>query len=152
MYGLIGAYAIVLYYLHPDKLHIVFMIGLRRCIVYSTRRKVVVGVLNDVRIVEVTQDGQEEAAVPVICHPPTIVTLSSQICDGLKGNILILIHKELQNRNTGSSTNVHVAAISIICSYSGDQVFYKAIHTATIFFSINSLCTLFMQKSLPATA
>lgn len=120
MYWLICAYAIVLYCLHPDKLHIVFINGLRRCIVFSTRREVVAGVLNDVLVVEVTQDGQEEAAVPVICHPPTIVTLSSQICDGLKGNILILIHKELQKRNTGSSTNVHGAAISIICTYSGD--------------------------------
>lgn len=110
MYWLICAYVVILHYLHLDKLHIVFMNGLWRCIVFSTRREVVTGVLDDVLIVEVSQDGQEEAAVPVICHPPTIVTLSSQICDGLKGNLLILIHEELQKRNTGSSTLHYTSA------------------------------------------
>lgn len=81
-----------------DKLHIVFIYGLWRCMIIATGGEGVAWVVNNVFVVEVSEDRHEEATVPVICYTTSVVTLSSQIRDGLKGNLLVLIHKKLRHR------------------------------------------------------
>lgn len=49
--------------------------------------------LNDLLIVEISQDGQEEPPVPVVRHTATIVTFSSQVSYGLKWNFFIFIYE-----------------------------------------------------------
>ncbi len=66
--------------------------------IIATGGEGVAWVVNNVFIVEVSEDCHEEAAVPVICYTSSVVTLSSQIRDGLKGNLLVLVHKELRNK------------------------------------------------------
>lgn len=59
MNWLICEHVVIPNYLHPDKLHIFAMNTLWRCIVFSARREAVALVLDDVLIVEVSQNGQE---------------------------------------------------------------------------------------------
>lgn len=66
--------------------------------IIATGGEGVAWLVNDVFVVEVSEDCHEEATVPVICYTSSVVTLSSQIRDGLKGNLLVLIHKELRHR------------------------------------------------------
>lgn len=80
---------------HPDELHIVLIDGLWWGVVFAAGREVVVRMLDDVFVVEVGQDGHEETSVPVVSDSPAIVTLPCQVCDGLKGNLIVLVYKEL---------------------------------------------------------
>ena len=55
----------------------------------------VVLVYDDVFHIEDGQQGQEQAAILVVSHTPTIVALSRQICEGRQRQLLIVIQEHL---------------------------------------------------------
>lgn len=56
--------------------------------------------LNNVLVAEISQDGQQEPPIPVVCHTTSIVTFSSQICYGFKGHLAIFIYNQLNIKET----------------------------------------------------
>jgi len=67
----------------------------RRGQVVAARRETVGARHGDVRVVEVGQDGHQEAAVPVVRHAAAVVTLARQVGDGLEGHLVVSVHKQL---------------------------------------------------------
>lgn len=66
--------------------------------IVSTGRKLVMGVFNNEWVVEVSQHGQQEASVPVVCHSSSVVTLPSQVRDRFKRDCVIFVYKQLKQR------------------------------------------------------
>ncbi len=79
-----------------DELDIVLIGALGRYMILPTGGELVFRVGGDGAVVEVGQNVQETSSVPVISHPPSVVTLTRQVRDGVKWNLLVLINEHLQ--------------------------------------------------------
>lgn len=82
-----------------DKCNVVLVDRFRWGIVFATRWERVARFVNDVLVVEVSQDGHQEPPIPVVCHTATVVTLASQISYGLEGYFIIFINEQLKKNN-----------------------------------------------------
>ncbi len=91
-------YVCYLKWLYLDKFNVVLIDRFRWGIVFSARWERVARFLNDVLVVEVSQDGHQEPPIPVVCHTATIVTLPGQVSYGLEGHLIIFIHKQLKRK------------------------------------------------------
>lgn len=80
---------------YPDKLNIIIVCALRRHKIIATGREFAFGLRDDMRVIEVIQNGQQTAAIPVICHTPSIVALSSHVSDCIKWDLIVLIDEHL---------------------------------------------------------
>jgi len=67
-------------------------IAIRWCVVESRLIKVVLVVTNNLRTVELAQDGEQRPSVPVICNSASIVAFTRQI---RQRNILYILQKNV---------------------------------------------------------
>lgn len=91
-----------------DECDIVLVAALGWGKVVTTRRELVFVVIYDGGVEEVREDGEETAAVPVVCNSTSIITLSCHIADRLKRDVVILIQVHLQE-----GTGEHIIHINI---------------------------------------
>ena len=89
-----------------DELNVVLVAALGWGCVEATGGELVAGLLDHVLVVEVSQHGEQCAAVPVVCHTTTVVALTCQVADRIKRHLVILIDEHLKHV-TGGLTDYH---------------------------------------------
>ena len=76
-----------------DILDVVIVVGVLGCIVYS-RRGQLVRFIEYLLIVVVLQDCHDQAAIFIVCDSNTVVTLTSQILEGIEGHFIWVLIDE----------------------------------------------------------
>ena len=97
-----------------DELDVVLVGALGWGCVEAAGGELVAGLLDHVPVVEVSQHGEQGAAVPVVCHTTSVVALTCQVADRVKRHLVILIDEHLKHV-TGGLTDYSVC-VCVCCA------------------------------------